>query len=227
MNPHLEEFTSPGLHAFLAGEVIPDATPGRTRAVDLGPGSGALAVRLRDKGYTTIAAGMDRNQFKADMEFKEIDLNLDDFVGALGPAGYDLVTAIEVIEHLENPIGFLRSVGRLLKPDGLAVVTTPNVDSVAARLRFVFTGTIRQLEAAGEPTHITPIFWDLLRRQWIPLAGLQLRGHWVFPVNGYSRMRPLNRWVFRVMDPLVKSEVSAGDNLVILVGRCVPREPLG
>jgi 2-polyprenyl-3-methyl-5-hydroxy-6-metoxy-1,4-benzoquinol methylase len=39
---------------------------------------------------------------------------------------YDLVTLIDVIEHLDRPLPLLREVHRLLKPDGLLFVKTPN-----------------------------------------------------------------------------------------------------
>ena len=40
---------------------------------------------------------------------------------------FDVVTATEVIEHLENPRLFLRDINRVLKPGGLCVLSTPNI----------------------------------------------------------------------------------------------------
>ncbi len=47
-------------------------------------------------------------------------------VHALGIAPADVVVAGEVIEHLDDPGGFLDGVHALVKPGGLLVVTTPN-----------------------------------------------------------------------------------------------------
>jgi SAM-dependent methyltransferase len=45
-------------------------------------------------------------------------------------ASCDIVMATEVLEHLPEPVAFLREVRRGLKPDGIAVLTTPDVAAV-------------------------------------------------------------------------------------------------
>jgi len=56
--------TPPGLHDFLAQKVLPRyVTPGG-RAVDLGAGSGALAVRLRSMGLDVLAVDINAAGFK-------------------------------------------------------------------------------------------------------------------------------------------------------------------
>ena len=65
-----------------------------------------------------------------------LDLNLEcDFLDK-----YDIILAVEVIEHLENPFHFMRMMHRHLKPNGIIILTTPNVDSFFDRLWFLFKG---------------------------------------------------------------------------------------
>ena|SRR5215472_5151437 len=126
--------TPPGLHEFVGAKVLPRYVRPGVRAVDLGTGPGGMAARLRGMGCEVLAVDRDAVGFEAEVPHFCLDFNQLDFAACLGPSSFGLVTAIEVIEHVESPIGFLRNVGRLLAPGGVAVLTTPNVDSIAARL---------------------------------------------------------------------------------------------
>jgi SAM-dependent methyltransferase len=215
----LETSTTVGLHDFVVGEVLsPRRRPGDL-AVDLGAGTGALAVRLREMGWQVSAADMNPSGFGADVPIVALDFNEPRFSDQLGPGRYGLVTSIEVIEHVESPIGFLRNIGRLLKPDGIAVITTPNVDNAPARLRFLVSGKVRMMDEHGEPTHISPIFWDLFTRMYLPRAGLRLVEHRVFPTNGYFHTRPELAWAIGTASRMFKDECLLGDNHVFVLER--------
>ena len=209
--------TNSGLHDFVAERVLARyARPG-VRAADLGTGPGAMAARLRSLGCEVVAVDRDSNGFEAQVPHVSLDFDQPDFASQLGLASFGLVTAIEVIEHVESPIGFLRNVGRLLAPGGVGVLTTPNVDSLPARSKFLLRGKIRTMDERGEPTHISPVFFDLLQRQFLPRAGLRLREHLVFPPNGYQLTRKPIAWVFRVASFAFSGEARLGDNHIFVV----------
>jgi 2-polyprenyl-3-methyl-5-hydroxy-6-metoxy-1,4-benzoquinol methylase len=213
----LEERTVGGLHQFLmAGALQPLLRPG-ARAVDLGAGSGALADRLLELGVDVTAADVNPSGYGARTPFVEVDLNEPDFASRLGVERFDLVTSVEVIEHLESPVGFLRNVRRLLAPQGAAVLTTPNVENLPARVKFLLTARLRMMDGAGDPTHISPIFFDLLVRQYLPRAELRLARHTLYPVNGYKMTRARYAWLFRVASALLPGEAMVGDNHVFVL----------
>jgi 2-polyprenyl-3-methyl-5-hydroxy-6-metoxy-1,4-benzoquinol methylase len=47
---------------------------------------------------------------------------------------YAAITAFDLIEHLGDPVAFVRQAARWLAPDGILAVTVPNIDSLTARL---------------------------------------------------------------------------------------------
>ena len=109
---------------------------------------------------------------------------------------------------------------------GNAVVTTPNVDSLPARVKFLLKGKLRLLDEHGDPTHITPSFWDLLMRQYLPGAGLTLVEHRVYPEHGFVSGRPTYQRLFRVIGPLMTGPRHLmGDNHVLVLARASDRSP--
>ena len=221
---NLEERAVAGLHDFLVRSVLARSPFIRGgQAVDLGAGSGAMAVRLRDLGFHVQAADIERATFKADVPFTQLDLNTPDFASTLGEGRFDTVTAVEVIEHLESPIAFLRGVGRLLTENGIALVTTPNVGNVAARLKLLAFGKLRTMDEKN-PEHISPVFYDLFVRQYLPRAGLSLVSHSVYPENDY----PLTarRWLvplFKTLAKVLPGPAVAGDCHVFVLRLAPPR----
>ena len=120
--------TNVGLHEYVTSQVLARYARPRLPAADLGSGPGGMAERLRSLGCDVTATDRDAGVLETDLPFVELDFDQPDFAAKLGLDSFGLVTAIEVIEHVESPIGFLRNVRRLLAPGGIAVVTTPNVE---------------------------------------------------------------------------------------------------
>jgi SAM-dependent methyltransferase len=214
----LEERTAPGLHDFLVREVLSRYAPG-ARVVDLGAGSGALARRLADMGAEVTAC--DRAPVRAGpgVRFVPLDLDRPAFSEVVGRRVWDVVAAVEVIEHLEAPLAFLRQVAALLAPGGVAVLTTPNLGSLPARCRFALKGSLRQFDGWGDPTHISPIFWPLLEERYLPEAGLGVVQHLFYPPRGFVVGRPLYRRALRPWGRMLAASGLAGDVHVLVLGR--------
>ncbi len=164
-NAHtLRECAAPGLHDQAFTRVQRLYPSGCAPVLDLGGGTGAWTDRLARSGFgEVVALDLNPSVFAGSSQFICGDLN-QDFAFLMPGRKFRLITAIEVIEHLENPAHFLRQCALLLDPDGWLVLTTPNIESMPSRIKFLVQGRIRHFDANGDPTHITPIHSFLLNR---------------------------------------------------------------
>lgn len=207
----LIERALPGLNDY-----VYDLIPRRGRVLDLGAGTGALTQRLHDAGRSVVAVDLDEEHWAADVPLVPLDLDGDSVTTLDAP--FDVILAVEVIEHLENPIAFLRNIAHLLTPSGTAIVTSPNVDSLPARLKFLLKGKLRALDEHGDPTHISPLVWDLFITKWLHRAGLTLAERRCFPERGFAGGRPLYSRVANVLARVSPSTLD-GDIHVLLLRR--------
>jgi hypothetical protein len=70
------------------------------------------------------------------------------------------------------------------------------------------------MDGHGEPSHISPTFFDLLRRQFLPLAGLRLHQHLVSPTFGYELGRKSVASTMRLMAAAFSGESILGDTRI-------------
>jgi SAM-dependent methyltransferase len=149
-----------GIHESVRS-IITDLFPlpnGRARVLDAGAGNGYMSAWLDEQGFDVTPVDRDISEWgfparpctAADLEEQ---LPFADEI-------FDLVVAVEVIEHLERPYHLLREFGRVLKPGGYAVITTPNVHSLKSRLKYPILGIPSLFEFVSDDTmgqHITPV----------------------------------------------------------------------
>lgn len=132
--------------------------------VDLGCGQGRLRSVLPWRGVPYVGVDLDSHGAAfGPGEFVCADLSRP---LPLGDGCADVVVAVEVVEHLENPRALFREAVRILRPGGLLVVTTPNQESVLSLLSLWVHGEfVAFREGPGMyPSHLSALLRvDLLR----------------------------------------------------------------
>ncbi len=108
-------------------------TPGVS--LDIGCSMGLVMHELRQHGWTPH--GVDVSSYAT--EYARNELGLNAFTGTidqvdLPPESVDLATMLLTIEHIPDPKSALRSVRQLLKPGGVLIVATHDVEGVWPKL---------------------------------------------------------------------------------------------
>ncbi len=108
-----------------------------THVVDVGCSGGELGARLRPEGrHVTgidIAAFGDVKE-NCD-EVIECDLDGPDQL-PLADNSADVVVLADILEHLRDPLDRLRDAVRIVRPDGVVIVSIPNVGHLYPRVRI-------------------------------------------------------------------------------------------
>lgn len=149
---------APGTHAALHDMILKHVAP-RDGVLDFGAHSGALLLRMQDSGFTGMV-GTDLDSTRFDLpgaDFLPADLNLnfaENFDRKFG-----LLTATDVIEHLDSPRHFLSQARQLLDDDGWIALSFPNIAFWEGRAKFVLKGELWGFGARNyiDQRHISPM----------------------------------------------------------------------
>lgn len=131
--------------------------------LDVGCGTGSLwrFVAERFDGYAGVDV-VNYPGFPSEGEFHTAELDSD--VLPI-PDGYaHVVTAVETVEHLENPRRFVRELVRVTRPGGWVLFSTPNQLSLLSLVTLVVKRRFNAFQDVHYPTHISALLEVDLRR---------------------------------------------------------------
>lgn len=124
------------------------------RALDVGCGAGLLAEPLARMGadVTGVDAAPENIAAARDHAAGQ-GLDIAYFAGelaALPPATFDLVTSMEVVEHVADPAAFVGELAARLAPGGLMVLSTPNRTALS---KLLLVEAAERIGAVPRGTH--------------------------------------------------------------------------
>ena len=178
------------------------------RLLDIGAASGILVSLALKAGYS--AEGIEPSKSFCNLALKQnLPVRLGTFPNKNVKGPFDIITLIDVLEHVAEPVLLLKEISKALADDGIGILVTPDVSSVAARIigwkwwhfrvahiTYFNRQTLRfALSRAG----LTPVF--LKRAKWYFTVGYLLKRLAIYvpqfiinicPKRLYETVVPLN-----------------------------------
>lgn len=175
-------------HAGLTGKTV----------LDVGCGGGILTEAMARMGAEATGIDMAKKSLKiAKLHALENQIDKASYrlisvedLAAESPAGFDIVTCMELLEHVPDPGSIVRACGKLVKAGGWVFLSTINRNAKSYLEAIVAAEYILQLVPRGTHHHekfITPAELSRLCRQagldWAASAGLTYN-----PLNRHYRL---------------------------------------
>jgi ubiquinone/menaquinone biosynthesis C-methylase UbiE len=139
-------------------QMVEAGLPRGSRILDVGCGPGEMAAKLQEHGYDVWGVDIAEPMVRYARErcggdrFRVGDIEQIPFEDG----AFDGVVCVGVLEYLEADTKALREIGRVLKPGGTAVLSTPNaacpgrhVDRAVAAAEALYGSARSQLNAKG------------------------------------------------------------------------------
>lgn len=187
-----EHIGSPELALQVYREILGEINrrkPEKGKLLEVGSGQGGFLKVCQTQGWDVYGLDISdeciayvknehgiENAFVADL----LDARFDD-------NQFDVVIFNHLIEHLTDPQTYLREINRILKPRGILCVSTPNIDSLSAR---VFG---KYWQALFVPLHLVLFSPDTLSRILVQTNFTDHKiSHFSNATNGYILLRSLS-----------------------------------
>jgi 2-polyprenyl-3-methyl-5-hydroxy-6-metoxy-1,4-benzoquinol methylase len=130
----------------------------RGAVADFGAGRADLIRSFLEMDRFSSIVGLDLmerpTELPSHVQWCNADLNQP---VAFAARSFDLVTSMGLVEYLENPYAFARELHRVLRPDGTAILTTPNNESWRALISFMVRGHFAAFPPLGANINLTAL----------------------------------------------------------------------
>ena len=162
------------------GYVAGRTTLAGASVLDVGCGAGLLSEAMAQAGGDVTAIDLAPNLLKvARLHGLETDIKVDyretavEALAEVQPGSFDVVTCMEMLEHVPDPASIIEACARLLKPGGRLFVSTLNRTAAAFALAIVGAEYVARLLPKG-----THQYRDFIKPSelagWLRSAGLDL-----------------------------------------------------
>ena len=190
--------------------ILPRVKPGY-RVADIGAGEGFFSQLLGDHVKTKFGIRPSEvitacDIFPEYFRYPDVPCLKISSNGRLpyDDASIDVACSLEVIEHVEDQFAFTRELHRILRPGGLALISTPNILNLNSRWRNLHSGFATLFDplllSSADPVHtsghINPVSYYYLAYQ------LRRAGFMATAV-AYDRYKDSARFLLLICGPMI------------------------
>lgn len=150
------------------------------QVLDVGCGGGLLAEGMVRRGARVLGidlapealavARLHALESEVTVEYRQVAVEA---LAESAPAGFDLVTCLEMLEHVPDPAAIVTALARLVRPGGHVIISTINRNAKAFVLAIVGAEYVMRLLPMGTHRYARLIRPSELSR-WARAAGLEL-----------------------------------------------------
>lgn len=102
--------------------------------LDVGCGEGAMLATARARGWAAVGVEVSRSAIEK-LRASGHEVHHGELAEAgLAASSFDVVTLVEVLEHVGDPCALLREVARVVRPGGIVFATTPHGRGASVRV---------------------------------------------------------------------------------------------
>lgn len=211
--PFYEAMADPEYQREAEGRVIPfrdilrrinQVGPDSGTLLDIGAATGILMHEAKSKGWQV--SGVEPSLWAVAEAQKRYALDIVAGTlesGRFESESFDVVTLLDVIEHVPAPRSLLVEIHRILKPSGLLVLSTPNIGSIIARILGPKWWHIRR-------AHQYYFTWQTIRRLLAETGFVVVRKRyypWAFTLHyWFSRFENFFRPLYTIFQVFEKSK---------------------
>jgi len=125
------------------------------RILDIGCSAGFFLKAAKENGWETY--GLEVSDDTAEIARKRYGLNV--LTGVLNentfPDGYfDVVSMWDVVEHISDPVKTVAIINKILAPEGILILSTPNIDGLFPRMAYKMSGRMNDWLHPEPPHHL-------------------------------------------------------------------------
>jgi len=148
----------PSIYQVILNEILPIQG---AKILDVPCGSGAFARHLTAQGAESV--GMDIVPADRYKPVVVADMNCP---FPFADDSFDIVLSIEGIEHIHSAFHLLQECYRILKSGGKLILSTPNIQNIRSRIKFLLRGTFFWFDPyeAANIGHVNVVPYFLLKQ---------------------------------------------------------------